>query len=94
VDDSSVSTEPLLRSIRRWLAFACFLLALAVAGIGITAYSVDSYSGGQFLAGIGVILAVATLYHVLRYVIRFVGRTVPEPIDEASREDSSARDRE
>ena len=85
-----MSTDALLRSIRRWLVFACFLLALVVAGVGATAYSVDSYSGGQFLAGIGVLLAAGTLYHVLR----LVGRTFTRPIDDGTREDASTADDE
>mgnify|MGYP006274493343 CR=1 len=45
----------LLRSIRRWLLIAVFLLGVVVITLADIAYTVSNYEGGEIPAAVGVI---------------------------------------
>lgn len=54
-------SDPLLRSVRRWLLVAVFLLGVAVIGIADIAYTVSGYGTGPIPAAIGVTGGVIAL---------------------------------
>lgn len=48
-------SDTLLRSIRRWLLIAVFLLGVGVITLADIAYVVSNYEGGELSAAVGVI---------------------------------------
>jgi di/tricarboxylate transporter len=48
-------SDTLLRSIRRWVLIAVFLLGIVVVTLADIAYTVSNYEGGELSAAVGVI---------------------------------------
>ena len=60
------SSKTILRSVRRWLLVAVFLLGLSVIALANIAYTVSDYSNGPIPAALGVTGGLVALVAGLR----------------------------
>lgn len=56
-----MSFEPLLRSIRRWLLAAVFLLGVGLIGLADAGYAVAGDTDGPVFAAVGIVGGVVAL---------------------------------
>jgi hypothetical protein len=60
------NSDALVRSLRRWLLVAVFLLGVSVVALADIAYTVSGYSSGPIPAAVGVIGGLIALIAGIR----------------------------
>jgi len=79
-------TDALLRSIRRWLKVAVFLLGVTLVTLSNVGYTAAGYESGAFYATTGLIGGIVALAAVLGVL---VGVSNPNPAEPSNPGDST-----